>query len=246
MKAQPPKKSLIFSNRHGHALVTAKKRGENNSTRDFFTWVTKNAELSVGVQHVNYSTARETSFSVKILGWLLRLECNALIISHTEKKRRNNKVLHKSIIAIWNLGYTISVSLFIFPSHTSRALNLSVVGLQCWRKKEGSGKEECVTSAQKVGQQTFDTLTHFYSPNSSSAPPANGFSQMARMMDSLILDSLSSTPYAYTKITTHRPMKKATSSNHLPTNGLNSSTSSTTARNTFHNSKKIPTQGESN
>lgn len=80
----------------------------------------------------------------------------------------------------------------------------------------------------------------------SSAPPANGFSQMARMMDSLILDSLSTTPYAYTKITTHRPVKKATSTNHLPSNGLGTtSTTSTATRNTFHSSnKKIPTQGK--
>ena len=67
---------------------------------------------------------------------------------------------------------------------------------------------------------------------------------MARMMDSLIIDSLSTTPYAFTKITTHRPVRKATSTNHLPTNGMSSSTSSTQARNTFHhNNKKIPTQG---
>lgn len=77
----------------------------------------------------------------------------------------------------------------------------------------------------------------------SSAPQNNGFSQMARMMDSLILDSLQTTPYAYTKITTHRPIKKATSTNHLPTNGLGSSTS-TNVRSTFHSSKKIPTQGK--
>jgi hypothetical protein len=86
---------------------------------------------------------------------------------------------------------------------------------------------------------------NLFNPFSSSAPPANGFSQMARMMDSLILDSLSTTPFAFTKITTHRPVKKATSTNHLPTNGMSSSTSSNQARNTFlHSNKKIPTQGK--
>ena len=74
-----------------------------------------------------------------------------------------------------------------------------------------------------------------------SSAPSNGFSQMARMMDSLILDSLS-TPFALTKITTHRPVKKATSSTNLPTaNGTSA------IRNPFSSSttinKKIPTQG---
>jgi len=112
------------------------------------------------------------------------------------------------------------------------------------------------STADEVGQQSQKTdslLSYSVMLNafpfsiaflsSSSAPPANGFSQMARMMDSLILDSLQTTPYAYTKITTHRPVKKATSTNHLPTNGLVSSTSNQ-PRNGFHSSKKIPTQGE--
>ena len=87
-----------------------------------------------------------------------------------------------------------------------------------------------------------DSTNFLLFPFYSSAPPANGFSQMARMMDSLILDSLSSTPFAFTKITTHRPVKKATSTNHLPSNG--SSSTSTGNRNaTFLNQKKIPTQG---
>lgn len=106
--------------------------------------------------------------------------------------------------------------------------------------------------SRKVGQQsrkriflnefTPKWLKHFrVSLSHSSAPSANGFSQMARMMDSLILDSLSTTPYAFTKITTHRPVKKATSTTHLPSNGGNSSTAPRNS--TFLNQKKIPTQG---
>lgn len=76
---------------------------------------------------------------------------------------------------------------------------------------------------------------------SQSSAPANGFSQMARMMDSLILDSLS-TPFALTKITTHRPVKKATSSSNLPANnGSSSMRSSFSSSNNIN--KKIPTQG---
>ena len=69
---------------------------------------------------------------------------------------------------------------------------------------------------------------------------SNQNSGLARMMDSLILDSLS-TPYALTKITTHRPMKKATSTQNLPSN------SNTTLRAGFNGNsglKKIPTQGK--
>lgn len=59
-------------------------------------------------------------------------------------------------------------------------------------------------------------------------------------MDSLILDSLS-TPFALTKITTHRPVKKATSTQNLPSN------SNAALRGGFSGStnqlKKIPTQG---
>jgi hypothetical protein len=85
----------------------------------------------------------------------------------------------------------------------------------------------------------------FFSTQSSSAPQSNGFTQMARMMDSLILDSLSTTPYAYTKITTHRPVKKATSTTHLPSSGMvTSSNAPTAARGSYHPNKKIPTQGE--
>lgn len=69
--------------------------------------------------------------------------------------------------------------------------------------------------------------------------PASGFSQMARMMDSLILDSLS-TPYTLTKITTHRPVKKATSSSNLPTNGSSTMRTQFNSTNNIH--KKIPTQ----
>lgn len=64
---------------------------------------------------------------------------------------------------------------------------------------------------------------------------------MARMMDSLILDSLS-TPYAVTKITTHRPVKKATSSTNLPAHNGSSSMRGTFNSNSNIN-KKIPTQG---
>jgi len=74
---------------------------------------------------------------------------------------------------------------------------------------------------------------------------------MARMMDSLILDSLSTTPFAYTKITTHRPVKKATSTTNLPAHGPSAATAAaaaatmTNGRTSFHtNNKKIPTQGE--
>lgn len=60
------------------------------------------------------------------------------------------------------------------------------------------------------------------------------------MMDSLILDSLSTTPFALTKITTHRPVKKATSTQNLPSN------SNASIRGGFNGNngiKKIPTQG---
>lgn len=71
----------------------------------------------------------------------------------------------------------------------------------------------------------------------------NGFSQMARMMDSLILDSFS-TPFALTKIT-HRP--KVSNTTVLPTNSTSAATTATaTVRNSFNSnasSKKIPTQG---
>lgn len=62
-------------------------------------------------------------------------------------------------------------------------------------------------------------------------------------MDSLILDSLS-TPFALTKITTHRASKKIATCNNLAVHGSNA----TTVRNTFNNSnsKKIPTQGKEN
>lgn len=63
------------------------------------------------------------------------------------------------------------------------------------------------------------------------------------MMDSLILDSLS-TPYTLTKITTHRPVKKATSSTNLPTNNNGSSSTMRTQFSSTNNiHKKIPTQG---
>lgn len=64
------------------------------------------------------------------------------------------------------------------------------------------------------------------------------------MMDSLILDSLSTQhtqPYAYTKITTHRPVKKATSTNNLSSNMA----SNMPIRGSNKNLKNIPTQGKS-
>jgi hypothetical protein len=116
------------------------------------------------------------------------------------------------------------------------------LGFGCKEKGAKRKKKKKMRYAPKVGhrsQLNFNMLIYVSTPSTfSSAPPANGFSQMARMMDSLILDSLSTTPYAYTKITTHRPMKKATSTNHLPTNGMSSSTTAATRIN-----KKIPTQG---
>jgi hypothetical protein len=79
--------------------------------------------------------------------------------------------------------------------------------------------------------------------NYSSQP--SGFSQMARMMDTLILDSFS-TPYALTKIT-HRP--KVSSTNVLPNNSTAATAATATVRSTFSSNngggnKKIPTQGE--
>jgi hypothetical protein len=65
-----------------------------------------------------------------------------------------------------------------------------------------------------VGQLFFLSI----SPYSSTPTSTASFSQMARMMDSLILDNLA--PFAFTKITTtHRPLrslKKATSTTNVP------------------------------
>uniref|UniRef100_A0A336MBH7 Katanin p60 ATPase-containing subunit A1 n=1 Tax=Culicoides sonorensis TaxID=179676 RepID=A0A336MBH7_CULSO len=66
--------------------------------------------------------------------------------------------------------------------------------------------------------RTLDQRTSFLPLLDNPAPSTSGFSQMARMMDSLILDNLA--PIAFTKITTrHHPahnVKKASSSQSIP------------------------------
>lgn len=156
---------------------------------------------------------------------------------------------------IWVNSVTVSFLVMFTLTHgiegkhsTSHSVSFLFWGVGKKKKRQ----KEC----QEVGQHSKRLLiiiqanatSHcfpFFSTQSSSAPQSNGFTQMARMMDSLILDSLSTTPYAYTKITTHRPVKKATSTTHLPSSGMvTSSNAPTAARGSYHPNKKIPTQGE--
>jgi hypothetical protein len=154
---------------------------------------------------------------------------------------------------IWVNSVTVSFLVMFTLTHGIEGKHSTShsVSFPFWvSRRRRKRQKEC----QEVGQQSKHLLIiiqanaslivfHFFS-QSSSAPPSNGFTQMARMMDSLILDSLSTTPYAYTKITTHRPVKKATSTTHLPSSGMvTSSNAPTAARGSYHPNKKIPTQG---
>lgn len=78
----------------------------------------------------------------------------------------------------------------------------------------------------------------------SPTPSTSGFSQMARMMDSLILDNLA--PIAFTKITTRCPahnVKKATSSGSIP-NNAGAAAVGLMRSGGLAKPAKIPTQGE--
>ncbi|XP_063709381.1 katanin p60 ATPase-containing subunit A-like 1 [Culicoides brevitarsis] len=89
--------------------------------------------------------------------------------------------------------------------------------------------------------RTLDQRTSFLPLLDNPTPSTSGFSQMARMMDSLILDNLA--PIAFTKITTRCPahnVKKASSSQSIPQTQTNVALGG--MRSVAPQKAKIPTQ----